>query len=112
VKPGDVQFIGGRIMSRTDACRVRVEPRAAVDRLGPGTLVCLGYSLGSDYASVLRPGYAAIRQVDRGSGELTFDALLNTLVTAACEGDYVFEYEPPCTRCECRRCQRDRAWDW
>jgi hypothetical protein len=72
-------------------------------------LLRLGFNIGDEHRSMMRSGYAAIRTVDKVRGELTFDALLNVLIVAAVEGDQLFEYEPPCSRCECRRCQRERS---
>lgn len=55
----------------------------------------------------LRAGFAIVRSVD--GDILTFDHPLNVMVPAVSSRDLVFEYERPCTRCECIRCRRERV---
>ena len=57
-------------------------------------------------SGVERVGYATIERVDDYTGEVHFAAMLNCSVCAVAEGDEIYEYEQPCTRCRCKRCAR------
>lgn len=52
-----------------------------------------------------RAGFARVEHVSDSHGTtLYFDDRLNILVPTVCEGDLIYEYEIPCSRCQCKRC--------
>lgn len=61
---------------------------------------------GSKFGEMMRSGTARIAHVDPTDDIVAFDAALHCLVPAICEGDYVFAWETPCTRCKCKECER------
>lgn len=108
MNPGERRFIGGRLACSPVSNSVVIAPRVAVECLEPGKVLRFARCHGNDEA-VFRPGSATVQAIDKMSGEVTFEMALNCIIPGAAEGDAVFEEEPPCTRCECKRCQRDRA---
>lgn len=110
MNPGDVRFLGGRISlaSSVSSKSILVEPRVAVERLQPGDLVRFGIAHAAE-PTMMRMGWAAVQEVDKAIGRLTFDQSLNCYVPAVATGDTVWEYAAPCTRCECKRCRAERA---
>jgi hypothetical protein len=52
----------------------------------------------------VRYGHAEVFGVNREHAELSFRFALNAQVPAVAMGDSIYEYERPCARCRCKRC--------
>lgn len=60
---------------------------------------------------IVRTGVAWIEEVYPEEGTLLLCTSLNCIVPAVCQGDSIREYEIPCTRCRCKRCEGQRSND-
>lgn len=89
----------GTVASSPVGTSIKVEPRAAIDRLRPGMDLCFTAPTG-----LKRIGTATVERVDIEAGEVHFTSRLNCSIVSIAEGDTIHEYEIPCTRCQCRRC--------
>lgn len=68
--------------------------------LRPGMLLSFWNSVAK------RVGEAEVERVYPELGIVSFTCNLDCAVTGISTGDYVSEYEVPCTKCRCKKCER------
>jgi hypothetical protein len=96
----------GTVASSPIGTSIKVAPHGAAMRgIWSGMELCFVSPSGHH-----RPGYATVERVDDHTGEVHFTSMLNCSIPAIAEGDEIYEYEQPCTRCRCKRCTAARVY--